>query len=58
LSYAVWMEMDIECGCFTVEEINAKTGVKTALRRDLFLAAALGFLFWWRRRAGRAKFST
>ncbi|MFI5330571.1 MAG: MauE/DoxX family redox-associated membrane protein [Desulfobaccales bacterium] len=58
LSYAVWMEMDIDCGCFTVEEINAKTGVKTALRRDLFLAAALGFLFWWRRRAGRAKFST
>ena len=54
LSYAVWMEMDIDCGCFTVEEINARTGVKTALLRDLFLAAALGFLFWWRRRAGRA----
>jgi uncharacterized membrane protein YphA (DoxX/SURF4 family) len=53
LSYAVWMEMDIDCGCFTVEEINARTGVKTALLRDLFLAAALGFLFWWRRRAGR-----
>ncbi len=53
LSYAVWMEMDIDCGCFTVEEINARTGVKTALVRDLFLAAGLGFLFWWRRRAGR-----
>ncbi len=54
LSYAVWMEMDIDCGCFTVEEINAHTGVKTALMRDLVLAAGLGFLFWWRRRARRA----
>jgi uncharacterized membrane protein YphA (DoxX/SURF4 family) len=54
LSYAVWMEMDIDCGCFTVDEINAKTGVKTALVRDLFMAAALSFLFWRRRRsAGR-----
>ena len=54
LSYAVWMEMDIDCGCFTMEEVNARTGVKTALVRDLCLAAALGFLFWWRRRASRA----
>ncbi|MCX5892199.1 MAG: DoxX family membrane protein, partial [Deltaproteobacteria bacterium] len=52
LSYAVWMEMDIDCGCFTVDQINAQTGVKTALVRDLCLAAALGFLFWRRRRAG------
>jgi uncharacterized membrane protein YphA (DoxX/SURF4 family) len=54
LSYAVWMEMDIDCGCFTAAELNAKTSVKTALVRDLCLAAALGFLFWWRRRASRA----
>ena len=54
------MEMDIDCGCFTVAELNAKTGVKTALVRDLFMAAALGFLFWWRRRAGQpcSKFRT
>ncbi len=50
LGYAVLMEMDIDCGCFTVDEINAKTSVKQALVRDLGLAAALGFLFWWRRR--------
>lgn len=54
LSYAVLMEMDIDCGCFTVEEVNARTGVKIALVRDLFLAAALGFLFWRRRCARRA----
>ena len=54
LSYAAWMEMDIDCGCFTAAELNAKTGVTHALIRDLFMAAALGFLFWWRRRASRA----
>ena len=53
LSYAAWMEMDIDCGCFTVTELNAKTGVRHALIRDLFLAAALGFLFWRRRRGNR-----
>jgi uncharacterized membrane protein YphA (DoxX/SURF4 family) len=53
LGYAAWMEMDIDCGCFTAAELNAKTGVKTALMRDLFLAAALSFLFWWRRRGQR-----
>ena len=50
LSYAVWMEMDIDCGCFTVEEVNARTGVKTALVRDLFLAWAVAWLYWRRRR--------
>ena len=53
LGYAVLMEMDIDCGCFTVDEINAKTSVKQALVRDLCLAAALGFLFWWRRIGAR-----
>jgi hypothetical protein len=53
LSYAAWMEMDIDCGCFTVTELNAKTGVRHALIRDLFMAAALGFLFWRRRRGHR-----
>jgi len=58
LSYAVLLEMDIDCGCFTVDELSAKTSVKTALVRDVFMAAALGFLFWQRRRgACRASYS-
>jgi uncharacterized membrane protein YphA (DoxX/SURF4 family) len=55
LGYAVLMEMDIDCGCFTAADLAVKTGVKTALLRDLFMAAALGLLFWrGRRSAGRA----
>lgn len=53
LGYAVLMEMDIDCGCFTVAELNARTSVKYALTRDLGLAAAIAFLFWWRRLAAR-----
>jgi uncharacterized membrane protein YphA (DoxX/SURF4 family) len=49
LGYAILMEMDIDCGCFTVDELNARTSVKRAFLRDLFLAGALLFLFWRRR---------
>ena len=52
LGYAVFMELDIDCGCFTAAELSAQTGVRQALLRDLFLAAALAFLFWRQRGAG------
>jgi uncharacterized membrane protein YphA (DoxX/SURF4 family) len=50
LGYAVLMELDIDCGCFTAAELSAQTSVRQALVRDLFLAAALLFLFRRRRR--------
>ncbi|MFH1595091.1 MAG: MauE/DoxX family redox-associated membrane protein [Pseudomonadota bacterium] len=49
LGYAILMELDIDCGCFTVDEINAKNSVKLAFRRDLLLGGAILFLFWRRR---------
>ena len=49
LGYAILMEMDIDCGCFTVDELNAKTSAKHAFFRDLAMVAATIFLFWWRR---------
>jgi uncharacterized membrane protein YphA (DoxX/SURF4 family) len=49
LGYAVWLDLDIDCGCFTVAELSAKTGVKQAFFRDLALAALMVFLFWRRR---------
>ena len=49
LGCAVLKDLDLDCGCFTVAELNAKTGVRQALFRDLGLAAAVGFLFWRRR---------
>jgi uncharacterized membrane protein YphA (DoxX/SURF4 family) len=49
LGYALWLELDIDCGCFTGEELSARDGVKTAFWRDLALLAAAAFLFWRRR---------
>ncbi len=50
LGYAVWENLDIDCGCFTVEDLNAQAGVKTAFLRDLWLIGVTLMLFWWQRR--------
>jgi uncharacterized membrane protein YphA (DoxX/SURF4 family) len=50
LGYAILLDMDVDCGCFTVDELSARTSVKYAFFRDLALAAAVIFLF--RRRSG------
>jgi uncharacterized membrane protein YphA (DoxX/SURF4 family) len=51
LGYAVWMEMDIDCGCFTAAELAAQSSVRQALVRDLVMAGTVVFLFW-RRQTG------
>lgn len=49
LGYAILMEMEVDCGCFTVDELNARTSVKYAFFRDLAMVAAAIYLFWRRR---------
>jgi uncharacterized membrane protein YphA (DoxX/SURF4 family) len=49
LGYAVWHNLDIYCGCFTADELDAQQGVKTAFWRDLFMMGATLFLYWRRR---------
>jgi uncharacterized membrane protein YphA (DoxX/SURF4 family) len=49
LGYAILNDLDIDCGCFTLDEIMERTTVKTAFYRDLMMIAAVFFLFWWRR---------
>ncbi len=49
LGYAIINDLDIDCGCFTLDELTERTTVKVALFRDLFMVAALFFLFWGRR---------
>ncbi len=43
LSYAIWLGLDIDCGCFGPEdpETEAFSGLRTALTRDLFILALL-----------------
>lgn len=49
LGYAILKDLDIDCGCFTLDELTERTSVKRAFFRDLLMMAAIGFLFWWRR---------
>lgn len=49
LGYAVWQNLDIDCGCFTLDELDAADHVSTAFWRDLMMIAATLYLYWRRR---------
>jgi hypothetical protein len=49
LGYAVWQNLDIDCGCFTADELDARHSVQTAFWRDLLMIGATVFLYWRRR---------
>jgi uncharacterized membrane protein YphA (DoxX/SURF4 family) len=46
LGYGIWKDLDVECGCFTPEELAKKDGLKQAFYRDLVMMGAALFLFW------------
>lgn len=50
LSYALWLGLDIDCGCFGPEdpEHRAFSGIRTALFRDFLLCMPVLYLFWYR----------
>lgn len=51
LAYGIHLGLDIDCGCFAPDEPEAKAyhGLRSALHRDLLMAAAIGYLYVWRR---------
>jgi hypothetical protein len=49
LGYAVSQNLDIDCGCFTADELDAQHNVRVALWRDLIMIGATLFLYWRRR---------
>ena len=49
LGYAVWQNLDIDCGCFTAEDLAGQEGLKMAFRRDLLMIGATLFLYWRQR---------
>jgi uncharacterized membrane protein YphA (DoxX/SURF4 family) len=51
LGYAVWHNLDIDCGCFTADELDDQRSVRTAFWRDLIMMGATFFLY--RRRRSR-----
>jgi uncharacterized membrane protein YphA (DoxX/SURF4 family) len=48
LGYGVLNELDIDCGCFGPEEIAERSGLASAVYRDLVLVAVVAFLHWSR----------
>ena len=56
LGYAVWHNLDIDCGCFTADELDAQHRVTTALWRDLIMIGATLFLYWRRRSRAPQRF--
>jgi uncharacterized membrane protein YphA (DoxX/SURF4 family) len=50
LGYAVWHNLDIDCGCFTADELDAQHNIRTAFWRDLIMTGATVFLYRRRRR--------
>jgi uncharacterized membrane protein YphA (DoxX/SURF4 family) len=49
LGYGIWQDLDVDCGCFTPEELAEKDGLKRAFYRDLAMMGAALFLFWSQR---------
>jgi hypothetical protein len=50
LSYGIWMGLDVDCGCFGPEDLEAKAfhGLKGSLLRDLVMLAGIAFIYGWR----------
>jgi uncharacterized membrane protein YphA (DoxX/SURF4 family) len=51
LGFAVWHNLDIDCGCFTADDLAGQEGLKIAFWRDLIMIGATFYLYWRRRRS-------
>jgi uncharacterized membrane protein YphA (DoxX/SURF4 family) len=41
LGYGVLTDMDVDCGCFSQEDLTTRHGLRLALYRDIFLAGGI-----------------
>jgi uncharacterized membrane protein YphA (DoxX/SURF4 family) len=55
LAYAIFRGLDIDCGCFSADEIRSQNNVKFTFLRDLVLTGAVLFLLYCRRGRTRAE---
>jgi uncharacterized membrane protein YphA (DoxX/SURF4 family) len=56
LGYGIFNGMDIDCGCFSPEEISARNDLRNALFRDLLMTAAVFYLYVYRYAKGTTYF--
>ncbi len=48
LGYGIFMNLDVDCGCFSPEEIHARDALEKAFHRDLGMMVIVCYLFLWR----------
>jgi hypothetical protein len=50
LWYAIWIGLDVDCGCFGPEDIESKAfhGLRLSLFRDMVMLGGAVFLYGWR----------
>jgi len=49
LWFGILKDLDIDCGCFSPDDLAEHNALWSALYRDLGMIAAVLYLFWWRR---------
>ncbi len=60
LGYGIWMGLDVDCGCFGPEDLEAEAfhGLILSLFRDMVMMVGVFFIFGWRRSHGGMFFFT
>jgi uncharacterized membrane protein YphA (DoxX/SURF4 family) len=50
LSYGIWLGLDVDCGCFGPQDLEAEAfhSLRPALYRDFAMIAGVIFLYFWR----------
>jgi hypothetical protein len=49
LWFGILKDLDIDCGCFSPDDLAEHNALWSALYRDLAMIIAALYLFWWRR---------
>jgi hypothetical protein len=49
LWFGILKDLDIDCGCFSQDDLKGHGTLRLALYRDLAMIAAVSYLFWRRR---------
>jgi uncharacterized membrane protein YphA (DoxX/SURF4 family) len=48
LGYGIMNNLNVDCGCFSVEELHAQSSLRIAFYRDMGLMGIVSYLFMWR----------
>jgi len=53
LGFGILNQLDVDCGCFSPDELQAQGRLRAAFLRDVGLLGCTAYLFYWRRRRAR-----